>query len=79
MHDWKPVNGWVGRYRCPTCHCFGYRKRLTTEYGRESVIIPYICRVRSCNKWAVTKESVGRYGRNREWRCTDHRKEINEL
>jgi len=61
-HDWKPIQGWSGRYRCRVCRVIGYRKAETK--GRDespvggSVIAPYVCR--KCRGPATKRVAKGR-------------------
>lgn len=41
-HQWEPLHGWVGRYRCAACFVVGYKQRLTTGFGSTEVV-PYRC------------------------------------
>ena len=72
-HDWKPVPGYTGRYRCSGCQAFGYKARVVTSYGRNDPITPYKCKV--CGGWAVAKDGISpvRLGR-KQWRCARHRR-----
>ena len=48
-HDWVPVDGWVGRYRCraPACGVLGYKAKviLPPEVGGSlpPAVVPYRC------------------------------------
>lgn len=83
-HDWQPVLGYVGRYRCVLCGAFGYKSRPVTGFGNYEVVA-YKCKM--CSAPAVGHDPVSRttlrYGRKagrsvggrKEWRCKDHRSE----
>lgn len=30
-HDWKPITGWMGRYKCEHCHIIGYKVLVTAS------------------------------------------------
>ena len=74
-HDWQPLEQWAGRYRCPGCAAFGYRKSVQ-GYGmgaeKASQIVPYRCQVRHCGLPAICKTEPDWRG-NRKWRCAVHR------
>lgn len=70
IHEWQPVKGWCGRYRCPLCQAFGYNARSVLGFGGWS-IVPYKCT--KCSAWAVCKERV-RPGGPKYWRCSSCRK-----
>ncbi len=69
-HDWQPLSGWSGRYRCETCRILGYRGIVNAaqQEGRNHndepiknqprvrTIIPYICKVRDCKRGAVVRK-----------------------
>ena len=51
-HDWQPINGWQGRYKCSDCFTLGYHKLvIATErnfptglHGKhDRQILPYLC------------------------------------
>ena len=74
-HEWNPIPGWSGRYRCTVCLCFGYRGVVSQKSGliREEdarkryarTIIPYRCQKPGCAQPAT----VLREGQ----RCPAHR------
>ena len=61
-HDWKPIQGWPGRYRCRVCSVIGYCKTATVrDEGRKrhSVAIkPYVCK--KCGGPATKRLAKGR-------------------
>jgi len=45
-HDWKPLAGWTGRYRCACHSIIGYRGIVTPDVHtkqRDGVIFFYCC------------------------------------
>lgn len=70
VHDWKPISGWTGRYRCEGCLALGYRALVSaspTAYGRRtSEIVPYTCS--KCPKPAVVRDV-----KRKKQFCEDHK------
>ena len=66
---WNPIHGWIGRYRCGSCHIMGYRsmvranKEVTGKLG--SHIIQYKCK--KCKRGAVQGSP-----RKRTLLCKEH-------
>jgi hypothetical protein len=73
-HDWKPIEGWVGRYRCSWCNIIGYRKiiipRSVLRDSKDDPggIIPYKCGHPKCKHYAHRSIRRG------EFRCLSHSK-----
>lgn len=56
VHNWRPIQGWSGRYACATCRALGYRKLVLgiTEDSRENErILPYACSRPGCTRHAT--------------------------
>src|SRR5229473_5473702 len=77
-HDWQALTAWIGRYRCPGCGAFGYKRKVFKTANEEGEpipwgdvqIIPYVCS--ECGQPAVGKDIVLSKRHkvpHREWRC----------
>jgi hypothetical protein len=82
IHSWQPLaGGWGGRYRCPECGVFGYRKSATEKTSTNDTIYPYKCL--TCKEPAVAREyyklKKGCFSARKEWRCASHRTEENDI
>lgn len=72
VHDWQPIMGWVGRYRCTRCGGIGHRCTGDSEakapFGRPfELIVPYRCARKGCDRAAVRRRP--------KQLCTVHDKE----
>jgi hypothetical protein len=72
-HDWQPIPGWYGRYRCTHCSVFGCKFGVVVApHGghRSNEIAPYRCEAQcagaKCNEPAVHGE------RGKKFRCAAH-------
>jgi hypothetical protein len=74
-HDWQPVQGWVGRYRCAGCGVLGYRGVTQPDVHyvageKPEVIFPYLCASKvggqPCGRGAVTRKP--------RQACAEHRR-----
>jgi hypothetical protein len=74
-HDWRPLIGWQGRYRCESCAALGYRGLINLgasameHPGYDSMIITYKCQKKGCRRAAIGRKPQ---------RCAEHSK-INEI
>ena len=75
-HDWNPVQGWTGRYRCNGCGAFGYKgsvvcTRKMPRLRAVATIFPYQCR--QCKRAAVAHDVIQTRtgGERKEWRCPE--------
>lgn len=70
VHDWKPLTGWVGRYRCRDCGVLAHRAThdgaaKAAAGGRPfEAFRPYVCTVKGCTRGAVR--------RNPKQVCAEH-------
>lgn len=65
-HDWYPVPGWNGRYRCKWCKGLGYKHVVTGGMrGPLSRLDVYVCRYPGCSEPAVVGPKKGQ-------RCREH-------
>ena len=74
QHDWQPIDGWCGRYRCKTCRIAGYRPRIVTldveggPYGG-TAITPYVCAV---TRGGVRCGCPAEWRQKGTWKCREH-------
>lgn len=73
-HDWQPIEGWCGRYRCSKCQVIGYRKFVMDRTARNgTVIIPYACAHPGCNRKAQVGDKYGRRFCFEHWKRKEHK------
>lgn len=52
VHDWQPLHGWCGRYRCSYCRVLAHREALQGV----DVLTPYKCIRKGCTHGAVQRK-----------------------
>jgi hypothetical protein len=62
VHDWQPIMGWVGRYRCSFCRVIAHRCTTDSEvkamFGPRKFedFVPYVCVRKGCTRGAVVRK-----------------------
>jgi len=87
VHEFEPVQGWRGRYRCKWCGALAYRKFVLGDaldggggradngpIFRTAKLVLYRCAVRGCDEPAVVYNQGG-YMVKRGGVCRKHLKE----
>lgn len=53
-HEWEPLTGWVGRYRCVNCRVLAFKPLTRGAVERGEKMRVYICKKPKCINPAVT-------------------------
>jgi hypothetical protein len=64
-HDWDPIKGWIGRYRCKLCDGVGYKRR--------GVMNLYMCAALRANRQKCGNIAVVVKADKARNRCKEHK------